>query len=403
MRVVYWIILGLVTFSYSCSTLTQKKVSEEYIDDFHESILTVDSHTDTPLRFTREGFDFGERQSPKRGGSKIDLPRMKEGKLDGVFMAVFLGQRETTDEGYLNAKMKAYQIFDSIYSVINRYNEDLRLATNPGEFRRNDSEGKHSIFIGLENGYPIGMDVTMVDSFYNLGARYITLCHTKNNQLCDSSTDPDGPEHNGLSPLGIDVVKRMNELGMMVDVSHISDKSFYDVLEVTSKPVIASHSCARAICDNPRNLDDEMLKTLAKNGGVIQMCILSAYVEEPVPNPQRDSAKNAVYEKHGDYYELDETAKGAFLEDWYKVDEIFPPKLANVRKVVDHIDHIVTVAGIDHVGIGTDFDGGGGVEGCYDVSEIKNITAELLRRGYSEKDIRKIWSGNLLRVMDKQG
>jgi membrane dipeptidase len=395
-------IIIFFVFSF-CSNSSRKNNPEEFSTDFHDQILTIDSHTDTPLRFTRDGFDFGQRQDPLRGGSKVDLIRMEEGKLDGIFLAVFMGQRETTDEGYLKAKMHAYDIFDSIYSVMSRYPEALQLATSPKEFKSNTREGMHSIFIGLENGYPVGMNLDMIDTFYNLGARYITLCHTKNNQICDSSTDLEGPVHNGLSPFGFEVVKRMNDLGMMIDVSHISDKAFYDVLEVTRKPVIASHSCVRAICDNPRNLDDDMLRALAKNNGVIQMCILSDYVQEPVPNPLRDSAKNAVYERHGNYYDLDEEGRQAFLVDWYRVDEIFPPKLADVSKVVDHIDHIVNVAGINHVGIGTDFDGGGGVEGCFDVSEIGNITAELLRRGYSRKDIRKIWAGNLLRVMKDQG
>ena len=402
MRTFYFLFASIFFLNLSCTSKKGENLSDEYISELHDKVLTVDSHTDTPLRFTRSGYDFAQRQDAYRGGTKIDLPRMKEGKLDGVFLAVFLGQRERTLEGYQKAKELSYEIFDSIFSIIERNPEEIQLATSAGDFRKIARQGKHAIFIGVENGYPVGKDISMVDTFYNLGARYITLCHTKNNDICDSSTDPDGPEHNGLSELGKEMVQRMNELGMMIDVSHASDKSFYDVLEISTKPVIASHSCARAVCDNPRNLDNEMLRALAKNGGVIQMCILSDYVETPVPNPLRDSAKNAVYEKHGNYYELDEAGKQAFLDDWYAVDRVFPAKLATVSKVVDHIDHIVEVAGIDHIGIGTDFDGGGGVEGCFDVSEIGNITAELVKRGYSEKDIRKIWSGNLMRVMNRQ-
>ena len=389
-------------FFFSCANTGNPDTSDVSLRSLHDQILTIDSHTDTPLNFTYDDFNFAERHNPHEGGTKIDLPRMKEGNLDGVFFAVFLGQRERTEEGFLTAKDKAYQIFDSIFSILRQNKEDLELAVDNRSFKKIVRKGKHAIFIGLENGYPIGKELSLVDTFYHLGARYITLCHTKNNDICDSSTDPGGPEHGGLSDFGKRVVHRMNEIGMMIDVSHISDDAFYDVIELSTKPVIASHSCARAVCDNPRNLDDDMLRALAANGGVIQMCILSDYVETPLPAPQRDSAKNAVIEKHGNYYILDDEGKKAFLIDWYAVDREFPPNLSTVSKVADHIDHIVKVAGIDHVGIGTDFDGGGGVEGCFDVSEIGNITAELAGRGYSNKDIGKIWSGNLLRVMNKQ-
>jgi membrane dipeptidase len=190
----------------------------------------------------------------------------------------------------------------------------------------------------------------------------------------------------------------MNRLGMIIDVSHISDSAFYDVLHLSNAPVIASHSCARALCDNPRNLSDEMLLDLAENGGVLQMCILSAYLKTPDPNPERDSAFAALRQKFWNYDEMSEEDRQKVREEWYATDQKYPEKLATVKDVVDHIDHVVEVAGIDHIGIGTDFDGGGGVEGCYDVSEMGNITLELVRRGYTEKEIRKIWGGNFMRV-----
>jgi membrane dipeptidase len=363
----------------------------------HQKALTVDSHVDTPMWFSRPGFSFADRHDPATDRIKLDIPRMKDGGLDGVFFAVFIGQAERTPEGNGAALEEAGSIIDSIFSVVDRYSSELEIALEPGDLERIAGQGRHAVFLGLENGYPLGKDLSLVDTFHRAGIRYITLCHSYNNDICDSSTDT--TEHNGLSPFGKEVVQRMNELGMMIDVSHISDKSFYDVIELSAAPVIASHSCARALCDNPRNLSDEMLLALKNNGGVIQMCILSAYVKTPEPNPQRDSARRAVVEKHGNFYELEGEARTAFLADWYKVDADFPQKLATVADVVDHIDHIVKVAGIDHVGIGTDFDGGGGVEGCYDVSELGNITTELVRRGYSAKEIRKIWSGNLMRVM----
>lgn len=393
----------LFAFLISCNNNALTEMTESEIMEFHNSLITIDSHTDTPLQFTRDDFDFMIRHDPYNSGSRVDVPRMDEGMLDAIFMAAFVGQGERSEEGNRNAYLKAEEIIDSIYALVGRNPDKLEVAYSHKDVRRIEKEGKHSIYIGIENGYVIGNDLSLIDTFAERGNNYITLCHTKNNDICDSSTDPNGYEHNGLSDFGRKVVEKMNEQGIMIDLSHASDETFYDVIEMTTKPVIASHSCARALCDNPRNIDDDMLKALAANGGVIQMCILSDYLETPVENPERDSAKEAVRLKHGDYYELDDKAKVAFIDDWYAVDREFPAKLSNVKKVVDHIDHIVQVAGIDYVGIGTDFDGGGGVEDCYDVSQLPNITKELISRGYTEKEIRKIWGENLLRVMKQQG
>jgi membrane dipeptidase len=365
----------------------------------HYSLISIDSHTDTPLDLLDPDFRLGEKHDPYENGSRLDIPRMDEGGLDGVFFAVFVGQRERNPENNEIARNKALQIFDSIHSNINRYSDELELAIKADDIYRIARKNKHAIYIGVENGFPIGNDLDLIDTFYNKGARYMTLCHTSNNDICDSSTDEKGPEHGGLSDFGEEVVKRMSELGMMIDVSHISDESFYDVLKISKLPVIASHSCARALCDNPRNLNDDMLEKLAENNGVIQMCLLSAYLEKPAPNPSRDSAKNAVRAEFGNYNDLSEEDKREFLKAWYGVDRTFPPNLTNVSKLVDHIDHIVKITGIDHVGIGSDFDGGGGISDCYDISQFPAITDELLQRGYSKKDIQKIWGGNLLRVM----
>ncbi|MCF8224589.1 MAG: dipeptidase [Bacteroidales bacterium] len=367
----------------------------------HDKAVTVDSHVDTPLWLMREGFDFSKKHDPIEHRSKLDIPRMKEGGLDGVFFAAFVGQAERNEEGNSEACNEAMNIIDSIHSLVKRYPGDMEIATNPTDLRYLENIGKRAIFIGMENGYPLGENISLLDTFYNAGVRYITLCHSHNNDICDSSTDT--AEHRGVSEFGKRVVERMNELGIMIDLSHASDETFYQVIELSDVPVIASHSCARALCDHPRNLSDDMLLKLKENGGVIQMCILSAYVKTPEPNPKRDSARQAVYENHGNYYELDAAGREAFLQDWYKVDRDFPASLATVSDVVDHIDHIVEVAGINHVGIGTDFDGGGGVEDCFDVSQLGNITAELVRRGYSANQIKKIWSGNLMRVMAEVG
>ena len=273
------------------------------------------------------------------------------------------------------------------------------IALTPDDAYRLKKQGKRAIFIGVENGYALANDLTMVKKFHEMGVRYITLCHTSNNDICDSSTDKKkGAEHHGLSPFGKEVVAEMNKYGVMIDVSHISDDSFYDVIRLSKVPVIASHSCSRAICDHPRNLTDDQLKALAKNGGVIQMCFLSDYVKKADPNPKRDSAMVLVNKKYNDFQGLtDEQTKEAYRE-YRETSKRFPNKLANVQDMVDHMDHIVKVIGINHVGIGTYFDGGGDLAGCRDVSQMGNVTLELVKRGYSESDISKIWGGNFMRV-----
>lgn len=365
----------------------------------HNRIISVDSHTDTPLRMMQEGFDLGKSHDPRIDRSMVDIPRMKEGRLDGAFFAVFVSQGKRDPETSRKTTTQARILFDTLLSSVARNPGTAGMALSATDARKLKKEGKAAIFIGIENGYALGKEISLVDTFYRMGARYITLCHTKNNDLCDSSTDT--TEHNGLSRYGREVVKEMNRIGMMVDVSHLSDRSFYDVLEVSETPVIASHSCARSLCPNPRNLDDEMLKALAEHGGVIQMCILSEYVKTPDPNPRRDSARAAVRAKFNNFEGLSEEVMKEARKEWYAVNDLFPRKLASVSDVADHIDHIVKVAGIRHVGIGTDFDGGGAVDGCLDASGMKNITVELLRRGYTAGQLRKIWGGNLFRVMRK--
>lgn len=367
----------------------------------HQEVYTIDSHNDTPMSFGDPDFNMGQRHDVKNGGSRMDFPRMKEGGLDGAFFAVFTGQGPLTDEGRQNAYHRAKITFDNIYKTATLHAGLAGIALTPKDGYRLNKQGLVSMFIGLENGYPLGLDINRIQEFYNLGTRYITLCHTRNNDICDSSTDKNGPLNHGLSEFGKLVVAEMNRLGIMVDVSHMSDKSFYDVIAYSKTPVIASHSCARALCNNPRNLNDEMLIALAQNGGVIQMCILSAYVNNPEPNPARDSAEAAIRLKYGDWSKLSPEDQKVARSAYSAIRQKYPEQLATVSDMVDHIDHIVKVAGIDHVGIGTDFDGGGSLADCMDASQMGNITLELVKRGYSKKDISKIWSGNLFRVMNE--
>ena len=380
-----------------CASMNKQAIQQQPEIPLHQRILTIDTHADTPLQLMHYGDDLGIRGDARKiNGGQVDFIRMAEGGLDASFFAVFLAQGDRSPEGNDQAYRKAKKIVDAIYRSVEKYPELAEIATTAADAEKLAAAGKRAIFIGLENGYPIGMDISKVGTFYDLGTRYITLCHTKNNDICDSSTDT--TEHNGLSEFGHQVVQEMNRLGMMVDVSHISDQSFYDVLETTNVPVIASHSCARAIRDNPRNMDDDMLCALAENDGVVQMCILSDYVKEVVQTAERDSAYRVYKEKWGKYDDRTEEQKALARIDYHKMEQEIPEKLATVSDAVDHIDHMVKIMGIDHVGIGTDFDGGGGLADCYDVSQLENFTLEFVRRGYSEEDIAKIWGGNLLRV-----
>ncbi|MFN4147549.1 MAG: dipeptidase [Runella sp.] len=370
----------------------------------HQKAFTLDTHADTPMLLSRADFDLTKDNDPRTTNSKVDYPRMKRGGLDAIFWAVYLGQGPRTPEGHENAKKRAFAIFDEIERTLQKTSDWAALATTPEQAYKIAKTGKRVIFLGVENGYPMGQDLSILQQFYDRGARYLTLCHSANNDICDSSTDPKGPEYNGLSPLGEKVVAEKNRLGMMIDVSHVSDSTFYDVIRLSKVPVIASHSGARALCNHPRNLTDDMLRALAKNGGVIQLNLLSDYVKTIPPSPEREAAVNAILQKYGlqdrrSMATLSEENQRKIRAEFVELGKKYPVQLATVKDAVDHIDHIVKLIGIDHVGMGADFDGGGALADCFDVSEYENVTIELVRRGYSQKDIEKIWSGNFFRVM----
>lgn len=389
----------------ACNGSPKKDMSgdelNEYVRELHKNIISIDSHCDTPLPIHYRDLDIGVKNDPYKNGSKVDLIRMKKGMLDASFFAVFIGQGKRNEESNKIAYNKAIDIFKTIETEVAKYPDLAVIATEPQDIFEIKKHNKRAIYIGVENGYPIGNDIKNIETFYNKGARYITLCHTKNNDICDSSTDDNGAEHNGVSAFGEQVIQEMNRMGIMVDVSHISDKSYYDVIELSKTPVIASHSSSREICNHPRNFNDKMLLKLKENGGVIQLCILNRYIKTPPENPERDSAFAALRKKYNNFSELSEEDRKRASAEWNQINVDFPEKLASVSDAVDHIDHIVKVAGIDHVGIGTDFDGGGGLKDCYDVSELNNITKELVKRGYTDKEIEKIWGKNFLRVFNE--
>jgi len=382
------------------SNIVFGKVPEKQVKKIHDKILTVDTHCDTPMNMIEDNFDVGKRNKPPQ--SRVDFPRMKEGGLDAMFFAVFTGQRERTPENTENAYKLANQMIDATYSACNKYSEMAEVALNSKDAYRLEKLGERAIYIGMENGFPIGTDIRRVKEFYDRGVRYITLCHSLNNDICDSSSDKKGSEHNGLSEFGKNVVKEMNKYGMMIDVSHISDKSFYDVIKLSKAPVIASHSSVRAIAHHNRNMTDDMIKTLAKNGGVIQICLLDVYIKDPDTTTvryQKEKELNRIYDSK--YESMTDDEKKELRSEWRNIREKYPNALPTVADCVDHIDYVKNLVGIDYVGIGSDFDGGGGLDGCADVSEFPNITAEMLKRGYTEDEIRKVWGGNFFRVFSE--
>lgn len=388
--------LAAMVFIVSC-TPSEERIRQKAAS-IHAEVLTLDSHVDTPLMLGREGFYISRRNDPHNRGGKLDFPRMEEGGLDAAFFAVFVGQGPRDPQSYEAAKNRALDIFDIIHRTLAQNQDVAGLALTADDAYRLQQEGKRAIYIGVENGYPIGKDITLLQTFYELGGRYLGLSHSRNNQICDASTDRDGEEHGGLSEFGREVVMKLNRLGMIVDVSHISDKAFYDVLEVSQTPVVASHSNARALCDHPRNLDDDMIRALAANGGVLQLCVLSSYVKELEQDPARDSAFAELRARFESIENMTDEELEERRREWDRLNEKYPRPMATVADLVDHVDHVVKLVGIDYVGIGTDFDGGGALEDCYDVSELGNITLELVRRGYSKQDIEKIWAGNFMRV-----
>lgn len=377
-----------------CSSTEEQLIKKA--DKIHATILTVDTHCDTPMEFAGSDFDLGVKHEE----GCVDFPRMVEGGLHAEFFAVFTAQGPRNDSTFNKVHQKAIDILNAIHKNVEKNSAMAEMAYTADDAYRIKKAGKIAAFTGLENGYPIGTDISRIKQYYDLGARYITLAHTKNNDICDSSTDPKGAENDGLSQFGVKVVEEMNRLGIMVDISHISDKSFYDVLKIAKAPVIASHSSCRALCGSPRNLTDDMLLALKENGGVIQICILGNYLKTPEPNPELDAKLKELQAKYGDYNALPEDSKKVVRTKYREIQKTYE-KPATVKDIVDHIDHAVQVIGVEYVGIGTDFDGGGGVEGCRTASEMKNITIELLRRGYSKADITKIWGGNIMRVLRK--
>jgi membrane dipeptidase len=382
----------------------------------HERIMTLDTHVDIDVSNFTDSINYTQKLE-----NQVNLPNMEEGGLDVAFLIVYTGQGELTEEGYDKAYLNAMSKFDAIHKLTKDIApERIGLAITSEEAREMYVSGKKVAMIGVENAYPIGTDISRVKQFYDLGARYMSLSHNGHSQFCDSNTGEEDNVwlHDGVSDLGKEVVKEMNKWGMMIDVSHPSKKSMKDMIELSKAPLIASHSSARALCNHSRNLDDEQLGWLKENGGVVQTVAFSSYINTEKDKKYKDELikviealakeQNLELVPRDEIKKLEAKAKEEAIAVYLKLSKEAKTKMesslidpVNVADYVDHIDYLVDKMGIDHVGISSDFDGGGGIEGWNDASETLNVTIELVKRGYTEDQIEQLWSGNLLRVLDE--
>ena len=355
-------LLIIIAVIYLLKINNDKNTLIEKAKSIHNNIITLDTHCDIDVRNFTDSINYSQNLN-----TQCNIPKMESGGLDVAWFVVYTGQGELNDEGYEQAYNNAISKFNAIQNLVNIYApEKIGLALTSADVKKIHSSGKKVAMIGIENSYPIGLDIKNIEKFYDMGARYMSLAHNGHSQLSDSNTgESDGVYlHNGLSELGVEVIKEMNRLGIMIDISHPSKEAIRQMIEISKAPVIASHSSARTLCNHSRNLDDEQLGWIKKNGGVVQTVAFKSYLNSEKSKPNSNN----------------------------KVD---------ISDFVDHIDYLVKKIGINHVGISSDFDGGGGIEGWKDASETFNVTLELVERGYSETEIEKIWSGNLLRVLDE--
>jgi membrane dipeptidase len=380
----------------------------------HDRVMTLDTHVDiSPAAFRKDTANYVTGIAR----NQVDIPKMEAGGLDAAFLIVYVGQARTIDSASM---ADAYRQAMEKFAAVHRLTDTLApsrvgFARTADDARRIYASGRKVIFIGIENGFPVGTDLSRIKQFADLGGRYLSLAHNGHSQLSDSNTgERDGVWlHNGLSPLGRQAIAELNRWGIMIDISHPSKASMMQTLELTTAPIIASHSGVRAICDHSRNLDDEQIRGMGRNGGVIQLVAFNSYVKcDPSRTAAREGAMQSLRMKYGitastprevsaQVAALPDDRRNAYLAEQEDITARRYPAdaRATVKDFVDHIDYVVKLIGIDHVGISSDFDGGGGVEGWRDATETFNVTLEMVRRGYTEQQIERIWSGNTLRVL----
>ena len=377
---------------------SEQGISETPVDiaALHARTLTLDTHIDIPLNYMTEIDPASET------ALQVDLPKLMAGGLDSGFWIVYTPQGNLDANGYKLAEDIATTRVTAIEALVSVHADRFELARTAADVRRIVADGKRAVLIGMENAYPLGPDnyLEALAKYAEAGVRYVGLTHFGHNQFGDSSNPnfirDNGPKWNGLSPDGKVLIDALNDAGIMVDLSHAGKETMMQAAELSRSPIIASHSGVKAVADTARNLDDEQLRKLAEVGGVAQMVALGAYVK--LPTAEQQAARDALDAEFGDRSTWDDAKNALYREKRNEISAMAPG--ATVSDFVDHIDHAVKIAGIDTVGIASDFDGGGGVESWQDASETENVTAEMVKRGYSEEDIAKIWGGNLLRVME---
>jgi membrane dipeptidase len=360
----------------------------------HFSSIVLDTHDDTTQRFFSKTFDLG-KHNPE---GNVDIPRMREGGMNAIFFSIWIDGRITGPP----AVQKAIDQIDMVHENVRKNAKDMAFCLTADDVRRAHAQGKIAALIGVEGGHMIGNDIHVLRMFGDLGVRYMTLSHFYNDEWADSSTDK--PAHNGLTEFGRDVVREMNRQGIMVDISHVSDKTFYDALEVSKAPLIASHSSCRAICNHPRNMTDDMIKALAAKGGVIQINYHAGFLSQEFKDADTALEGDVVKQSAERQKNCGDDADCQTIERERATRELVRQGLlphVSWEKIIEHIDHVVKLVGPDHVGLGSDFDGAIMPEGMEDCSHLPQITEALVRKGYHDEDIRKILGGNLLRVMEQ--
>jgi len=362
------------------------------MDATHRSLLTLDAHLDTPVHFGRAGWDFGARHDPATELAQLDLPRMADGSLDGGFFVIYTEQGPLTADGFAAARRHALARAALIDVTLARYPDRIGMATSAHDARRLDAAGKLVAFKSIENSYPLGESVAALTEFQRQGVRLVGVVHSLNNQFADSSTDK--PRWNGLSPLGRDWVTEMNRLGMVIDASHASDAVVDQLLDLSRAPLLLSHTSSRTSFDHPRNLDDARIRRIAAAGGAV--CASTIYLGDMRLSPRRGELFDQI-DQIGGMTPAQQTALG---KEWLALEAETPMWSTSFDQYMASLQHLIDVAGIDHVCMGADFDGGGGFPGLADVSSLPRITARLKAGGMSDTDLAKLWSGNLLRVMD---
>ncbi|NQY40836.1 MAG: membrane dipeptidase [Henriciella sp.] len=366
--------------------------------ELHENLLTLDAHLDTPALFHRDGYDFSKRGSFEADRTNVDLPRLQSGKLDGGFWVIYTAPGPLDEASYIAARTSAILRQAAIRELAAKYADSVELAFAADDAARIHEANKIVVFQSMENAYPLGEDITLLQTFYVGGLRMLGLVHFDSNQFADSSTDD--PLHGGLSELGKDLVREANRLGMIVDASHASDDALRDMMEVSSTPVILSHSGPDGVFEHARNVPDDLLVQLAESGGVVHVNAFGGYLEDLQPTPERSAALEALNEEYGNNFaEMTDAEINAYRAARIALEQQYPSPRSTFDKYIEHLLYTLDLVGVDHVGIGADWDGGGGVDGMADVSDVPKITAALLTAGYSRADIEKIWSGNVLRLM----